>query len=57
MDMIRQQTVTEKPDFFDLTVVNQLLQVPVPIAIVLENVLPIVAAAYDVVNGTGIFNT
>ena len=37
-DVIGQQTVTEKRDFFHLAVVDQLLQIAVAVAIVFENV-------------------
>jgi hypothetical protein len=56
MDMIGQQAVAQKRDFFQITVRNQLIQVSLAVAIVFENVLAIVTPAYDVVNGTGIFN-
>jgi len=57
MDMVRQKAVTKKRDLFEFAVVNQLLQIPFAVEIVLKNLLTIVASTNQMVNGTGIFDT
>ncbi len=46
MNVIGQQAVAEKRDFFQL-IRNQLIQVPLAVAIIFENVLAIVPRAHD----------
>ncbi len=57
MDMVRQKAVTKKQDLLEFAIVNELLQIPFAVEIVLKNLLTIVASTNQMVNGTGIFDT
>ena len=56
MDVIWQQAVTEKGDFLEFSVMNQLLEMMVSVPIVFEKFLAIVAGANHMIQSLNSFD-